>query len=86
MEDTETKPVCAKCGSSRIMQKIPVQPYEQGTLSGGNNSLAVRLTRRGFLGISAPVFGDITARICANCGYTELFTDNLNELWETYGV
>lgn len=38
----------------------------------------------GFIWKQGSASGTIRARICASCGYTELYTDNLAALYESY--
>lgn len=76
---------CPKCGSTKIMTDVTVRDIG----SGGPYPLRVAVEEQepanhGILWTPKQVTGDVRAWICAECGYTELFTTNLDELYELY--
>src|SRR5687768_17116835 len=73
--------VCAKCGSRRVIPRVGVHDYGQPD----DAHLRAHVeTHPQALFFKGSVYGRVNARICADCGYTELFTENANELYEAY--
>ena len=76
---------CSKCGSPELMENVEVRDQEHL----GATPLKVWVAepeppKRGFFWIQRTASGSLRARICAACGFTELFTDNLPQLYEIY--
>jgi predicted nucleic-acid-binding Zn-ribbon protein len=73
--------ICPKCGSQDIMPKIPVIDQTDGP----DKELMVRVREKPDALI---LKGDhdrvLHAWICAACGYTELYVDNPEGLFEAY--
>lgn len=76
---------CPKCGSRQIMTDVEVRD------DGRNSSHPLYVVvdepepaNHGAVWVQAQSIGEIHAWICAECGYTELYTGNLNELYESY--
>ena len=76
---------CPKCGSREVMADLEVRD------DGRNNSHPLRVAveepeppKHGRIWIQGQSFGDVHAWICANCGYTELYTNNPTELHQSY--
>ncbi|MEU9884409.1 hypothetical protein [Sphaerisporangium sp. NPDC051011] len=76
---------CAKCGSNHVMEGVEVRDRA----SNGPVPLKVHITEpeppdHGFIWKQGSSSGTVRAWICASCGYTELYTDNLAELYASY--
>ena len=76
---------CPKCGSTEIMAEVKVRDVGQA----GPYPLPVEVEEpeprdRGFLWTPRSATGDVRAWICRRCGCTELYTNNLEELFEIY--
>ena len=76
---------CPKCGKSEIMTGIEVRD------DGRSSSHPLRVVveepepaKHGAIWIQGQAIGEVHASVCANCGYTELYTDNLAELYRSY--
>ena len=77
--------VCPKCGSSDVMTGVEVRD------DGRNGSHPLRVVveepepaHHGTIWIQGQSTGEVRAWICAGCGYTELYTDNLPALMKSY--
>jgi len=76
---------CPKCGSNEIIADAKVRDVGNA----GPYPLRVEIeepepSNRGFLWTPKSAAGDIRAWICARCGFTELYTNNLEELYKVY--
>jgi predicted nucleic-acid-binding Zn-ribbon protein len=76
---------CPKCGGTEIMMGIEVRD------DGRSSSHPLRVVveepepaKHGVIWIQGQATGELRASICANCGYTELYTDNLAELYNAF--
>ena len=76
---------CPKCGSKQIMADVVVRD------DGRNNTHPLRVAveepepqKHGVIWIQEQSAGEVHAWICARCGYTELYTNNLAQLYESY--
>jgi predicted nucleic-acid-binding Zn-ribbon protein len=76
---------CPKCGSKDVMADVEVRD------EGRNGSHPLRVVvhepepaKHGAIWVQGQSTGDIRARVCANCGYAELYADNLAALWKSY--
>jgi predicted nucleic-acid-binding Zn-ribbon protein len=81
MSDTELK--CAKCDSSKI---IPQAELETRTI-GKEGELIVYTAKRpdaAFLHLQQREHSGLAARVCGECGYTELYTFRFEELYTAY--
>lgn len=75
---------CRQCGSTRVIPKVPLLDH-YGDMGGFSKEAQVKVA-------GAPeawffkeeAFGTVYARICGDCGYTELHTSNSRELYEAY--
>jgi predicted nucleic-acid-binding Zn-ribbon protein len=75
---------CVRCGSTKIIPRVPFLDHygDSGCLS---QEAEVEVA-----GVPTAIFfkdratGNVYARICAECGYTELFTSNAQELYEKH--
>ena len=72
---------CPKCNSNKIMERVGLGVLEQET---GLAAVTWGKKKGGFLNLPELVRGSVKASICADCGYTELYTDNLAELYKNY--
>jgi predicted nucleic-acid-binding Zn-ribbon protein len=76
---------CPKCGSKNVMAGIEVRD------DGRSNNHPLRVVveepepeRHAAIWVQGQSTGNITAWVCARCGYTELYADNLIALWKSY--
>ena len=69
---------CLRCGSTNILSDGRVQGY--GTWR-SSVEVDTRPQARLFKGTRAM---PLKARICGNCGHTELYVENARELWTMY--
>ena len=76
---------CPKCGSKQIMTDVEVRD------DGRNSSHPLRVFVRepepashGRIWIQGSSTGELSAWICAKCGYTELYSNHLTELYTSY--
>ncbi len=76
---------CPKCGSRDVMADVEVRD------DGRSSSHPLRVVveepeppKHGVIWVQGQSTGDIHAWICARCGYTELYTNNLVELSRSY--
>jgi predicted nucleic-acid-binding Zn-ribbon protein len=72
---------CAKCGSKKIVPLASVM--DQGHYSDGTLKTYVYSNPEAWV-FKGTVYGRLQARICGECGYTELFTTNAQELYDAY--
>src|SRR5262245_20963458 len=81
MKDTMKDGVCPKCASHEIIAGMPVMDHSYA----GIFSLSVELFEKplAFLFKGRRSTGALRARICGRCGYTELLTDNHQQLYAT---
>lgn len=78
---------CPKCSSTEIMTNVKVRDVG----SGGPYPLRVEIeepepARHNLLWTPQSAIGDVRAWICSQCGYTELYTGNLEELHTIYNL
>ena len=67
-----------QCGSARIIPQLPV-------LDHGGNKVQVEIVGKPDAWVfQEAVYGTINAKICGECGYTELWTSQFRELYEKY--
>lgn len=64
---------CPKCDSARWMKNVELGPH-------GN---ALYVTLAGWVGWSKRV-STLQAHVCGTCGYTELYADQPDRVWETW--
>ena len=76
---------CPNCGSRDVMAGVEVRD------DGKNGSHPLRVVveepepvKHGRIWVQNQSTGDLRAWICAQCGYTELYTNNLGGLYESY--
>jgi predicted nucleic-acid-binding Zn-ribbon protein len=74
---------CSKCKSEKIVPTARVM--DRGHYSGDAGNLTLVIYEKP----DALIFkgshkGALSARVCGECGYTELFLDNPRELYEIY--
>ncbi|WP_248961350.1 hypothetical protein [Sphaerisporangium perillae] len=74
-----------KCGSAYVMAGVEVRDR------GSNGAVPLRVhidepepPDHGFIWKRGSSSGTVRAWICAACGYTELYTDNLAALYDSY--
>jgi predicted nucleic-acid-binding Zn-ribbon protein len=77
---------CPKCQSQLIMEGVDILDRN---IHGVPQPLRVHILEpeppnHGFIWTQGEAYGAVRAWICASCGYTELYTDNLSQLHEYY--
>jgi ribosomal protein S27AE len=76
---------CSKCGSPEIMANVEVRDQEHlGAVPLKVFVAEPEPPNRGFFWIQRTSAGGLRAWICAACGFTELYTDNLHAVYEIY--
>jgi predicted nucleic-acid-binding Zn-ribbon protein len=78
---------CAKCGSTRVIPRVFIVDESPATSDGlpQDNPLRVRVEGNPSAWIRKDrLYGELTARICGECGYTELYVQNPSELYEKH--
>jgi hypothetical protein len=75
---------CMRCGSDKVIPDVPLfDSYGPSSIS--RKPLGVEVQGRPdawFL--KDPVGGNLVARVCGECGHTELHTTNFRALYEKY--
>ena len=74
---------CSKCKSEKVVPKARVM--DRGHYSGDAGNLALVV----YENPDALIFkgshkGELYARVCGDCGYTEMYLENPQELYEIY--
>ena len=72
---------CTHCGSERIIPRASIWDSGQHSMGELNVYLYARPNAMIF---RETTYGTLYARICADCGHTELFTSNAAELYEAH--
>lgn len=78
---------CSKCSSACVIPRVFVVDESPATSDGipTDNPLRVRIEGNPSAWIRKDrLYGELTARICGDCGYTELYVDNPSELYAKY--
>ena len=75
------KGTCPKCNSEKIMHNVRVID-RNGDCQDKNLSVRLEREPKALLFKGAETFG-LSACICGECGYTELFADNPAEIWRS---
>lgn len=74
---------CVRCDSLRVMEDLPVVGPASGAFA--YPSIEVEVTRHPHpLFTRGSVRGEVYARVCADCGHTELFTLGAKRLWDAW--
>ena len=72
---------CLRCGSNKVIPSVTVVDREDH----GSGELNVKIERNpDALIFKQPEYAALRARICSNCGHTELFVVYPERLWEAY--
>lgn len=72
---------CAKCGSYEIVPRAQV--LDQGLHSDGTLKVQYQPTPSAFV-FKGTVKSPLSARVCGECGFVELFADNAKALYDAY--
>jgi predicted nucleic-acid-binding Zn-ribbon protein len=77
-----TRTTCSKCQSTKIIPEVYIRDYSPHV---GNTQLSVEI----YEDPNALIFkgrheGALNARVCGDCGYTELYVENPQELYSIY--
>lgn len=75
--------ICAKCGSDRIVPNARVRDRGHLNSDAGNLTLIVYEKPDALLFKGAHQ-GELAARVCGDCGFTELFVEDAPELYDVY--
>ena len=70
---------CSKCGSARIVPDA----YTYESAGGGTLGACVASDPTAII-FKGTKSGYLKARICGDCGFTELYADNAKELYEAH--
>ncbi|MCC7375121.1 MAG: hypothetical protein IT581_10750 [Verrucomicrobiales bacterium] len=73
---------CAKCGSMKIIPRVPMQ--DQGQYSDGQLKAHVGFLRPEAMLFKGRTYAKMSANICGECGYVELFAADPKLLYEAY--
>ncbi len=72
---------CEKCGSKRVMDKVSVID-RNGDYQ--DRSLSIKIDKNpGALLFKGAATSDLFARVCADCGFVELYAAEPSRLWST---
>jgi hypothetical protein len=79
----DTNLTCAKCGSAKVVPRARV--IDRGDYSADIGNVQVGVSRKPF----ALIFKghekiDMFARVCGECGFTELFVDEPEAIYDAY--
>ena len=80
-----TRTTCAKCGSERVVPRARVIDRGDYNSDSGNVRVGVERNPEALL-FSRTEQTDISARICGECGYVELFVEDAAALYEAYAA
>ena len=72
---------CSKCGSSNVIPGVPIADHAHG---GGILPWTAYISEKPNTLFSKTRYFKIRAWICGECGYTELYTDEPNEVANSY--
>src|SRR5262249_12624789 len=72
---------CTKCGSAKVIPLTGVA--DQGQYSDGALKAYVSTNPDAWL-FKGPVYAKLQARICGECGLTELYAENPQEIYKAY--
>jgi hypothetical protein len=72
---------CAKCGSERVVPQAEI--WDQGRHSSGSLHAYV-YTKPDAIFFPGTVYATLYARICGDCGFTEIYAAGAAELYEAY--
>ena len=72
---------CAKCGSHRVVPKATV--WDQGDGSSGSLRAYVYAKPEAIF-FRGTAYATLYSRICADCGYTEIYADGAKELYDAF--
>ena len=73
---------CRKCDSAKIIPLVGMM--DQGQYSDGRLKAHVGYTNPEAWLFKGPVYAQLRATICGECGYTELTAENPGVLYEAY--
>ncbi|MBL8218726.1 MAG: hypothetical protein JNL62_05835 [Bryobacterales bacterium] len=74
---------CAKCKSEKMIPRVRVMDRGQGNSDAGDLSVVTYKSPSAFFFQGAEKMS-LYARICGECGYTELFAEYPDDLYERY--
>ena len=77
---------CPKCGSTEIMANLTVRDKGHRNIQSPTRVTVdePEPAEKDLLWISDGASGQLRAWICSQCGYTELYTDNLEKMYKKY--
>jgi hypothetical protein len=81
---------CARCGADKMMEDVRLNTDptclrdSRTNLPASGRLVAYVHTDPGAWVFKGTAFGELRARVCGGCGYTELHTTNFKELYQAY--
>jgi ribosomal protein L37E len=78
---TVQRDICAKCGSAKMIPRVRVLDRGQG--SPGEATLEVQRDPMALF-FKEGVVSKMSAWVCGDCGYTELYASEPDALWQAY--
>lgn len=75
-------PSCAKCGSDRIVPRAEV--WDRTDVNTGGRLYAYVYSRPDAILLKGTVYATLHARVCGDCGYTELYADGADDLYDAH--
>ena len=73
---------CSKCGSTKMVPRARVLDRSDHGVVGGN--VRVGVERRPHKLFTRQKKADVYARVCGECGFTELFVDDPVTIYDAY--
>ena len=74
---------CTKCGSGQVIANVRIPDYHSHL--GDKTDLVVEIyDNPDSLLFKGKHQGKLTARVCGQCGFAELFVSNPQKLWKIY--
>jgi hypothetical protein len=75
---------CLRCGSDKIIPDVPLTDhFGDWGMSSRQSRVEVHGEPRAFIMRDTAV-GELSVRVCGECGHAELTASHANELWEKY--
>ncbi|HYG62330.1 MAG TPA: hypothetical protein VEL74_07100 [Thermoanaerobaculia bacterium] len=78
-----TEAACAKCRSTKVLPKVRVMDRGDYSLDAGELALIVYEKPEAMI-FKGPHEGSLFARVCGECGYTEMYLENPGEFYRLF--
>ena len=82
MRNTVTERTCSKCGSSKVVPRARVIDRAHYGADSGNIQVGAARRPRKLFKLQEKV--DVYARVCGECGFTELFVEDPSSIYAAY--